>query len=152
RFARAPRREKGRLMSQDSPQFHAEGVTITVQDKHWLSQGAGSSTASARPLFQAEQAENSVHFSSAFAQASGLTEPDLPVECIQAVVAGFDEKNKHWRLGLHLVTAPDNRLRFIELAHWPMGEHEQFAAESQTAANILAEYLHRPLKLLASRK
>src|SRR5258708_40179361 len=102
--------QKGRPMSQSPPQFHAEGVTIAFHDQQWVLQG---SEMTAAPLFQADQVDKFVHFSPAFAQAREVSEADLPLECIQAVVAGFDEKHKQWRAGLHLVIWQENRPLFI---------------------------------------
>src|SRR5258708_14337316 len=83
-------------MSQNPPQFHAEGVTIAIHNQQWV---LHSTETAAAPLFQADQVDKFVHFSPAFAQTSELSEANLPVECIQAVVAGFDEKLKQCRLG-----------------------------------------------------
>jgi len=124
----------------------ADGVEINIEEGKWRlynTEGANSLS----PFFYVIRGTGLMNYVSRFGETRGLPGDVLSADYVQAVVVGFDEKVKRWRLGVQVQLRENEKPRFIELVHWPQGDDEQYATESHRAGKVLAEYLECPLKL-----
>lgn len=129
----------------------ADGVEINIEEGKWrLYNTAGANSLS--PFFYVIRGTRLLNYVSRFGEARGLPGDVMAADYVQAVVVGFDEKIKRWRLGIQVVFKEGEKPRFIELVHWPEGEDEQYAVDSHRAGHVLAEYIGCPLKLFNVKK
>ncbi len=124
----------------------ADGVEINIEEGKWRlynTEGANSLS----PFFYVIRGTGLLNYVSRFGESRGLPGDVLAADYVQAVVVGFDDKIKRWRLGVQVLLKEGEKPRFVELVHWPQGDDEQYATESHRSGHVLADYLECPLKL-----
>ncbi|HML20425.1 MAG TPA: hypothetical protein PKD09_02175 [Aggregatilinea sp.] len=102
-------------------------------------------------VFRAVHGGAVMEYSADFGEARRLPGTVCAVEHVQSVVIGYDEKSRRWLLGLYM-NQPQDKPRWVELVHWPVGDNRMYGAAAQQAGRALADYIGSPLKIFGAKK
>ncbi len=129
----------------------AENVEIVIQDGFWRLIPTDESLSST-PMFWIARGAGVMEYTPRFAESHKLPGTVLSTEYVRAVVIGYEEKTRRWRLGFHVSRTAQDKPRWLELVHWPPGNNSLYAAAAQQAGRQLAEHLGCPLKIFGAKK
>jgi hypothetical protein len=129
----------------------AENYEISIYEGRWMLIPVGDQI-STRPDFQVLRGSGVMEYTPGFGQAHKLPGTVLSIEYVRAVVIGYDEKSRRWRLGFHIGRTGADESRWLELVYWPSGDNMLYAAAAQQAGRELAEHVGCPLKIFGVKK
>lgn len=129
----------------------AEHVEIVIQDGNWRLLSLANEF-SDRPEFWVLRGSGVMEYTPAFAQEHRLPGTVLSVEYVRAVVIGYEQKSRRWRLGFHVSRTTEDQPRWLELVRWPESDNDIHAAAAQRAGRELAEHIGCPLKIFGAKK
>ncbi len=130
----------------------ADGVDIEIQEDSWRLVPAAEELLSGTPVFWVMRGSGVMEYTPGFGAERRLPGTVLSLEYVRAVVIGYDEKKRRWRLGFHLARRATDKPRWLELVRWPVGNNELYAAAAQQAGRALSECVGCPLKIFGAKK
>ncbi len=129
----------------------AENVEIVIKDGNWRLISTANELSNT-PEFWVLRGSGIMEYTPAFAQEHRLPGTVLSVEYVRAVVIGYEQKTRHWRLGFHVARTTEDKPRWLELVRWPESDNDMHAAAAQRAGRELAEHIGCPLKIFGAKK
>ena len=130
----------------------ADGMDIEIQEDSWRLVPAADGLLSGTPVFWVMRGAEIMEYTPAFGAERRLPGTVLSLEYVRAVVIGYDEKARRWRLGFHLARRATDKPRWLELICWPEGHNELYAAAAHQAGRALSERAGCPLKIFGAKK
>jgi hypothetical protein len=133
------------------PTIPAEDVEIEIDEGRWRLFDL-ENPLTPYPAFEAIQGAGTIEYSAKFGFAHKLPGTILSINYIQAVVIGYDDRDRRWRLGFHIVRTTEDKTRWLPLVRWPHGDNLQHSTNVQLAGRELARYIGCPLKVFGAKK
>ncbi len=130
----------------------ADGMDIEIQENTWRLIPADETSLSGTPVFWVMRGSGVMEYTPAFGAEHRLPGTVLSLEYVRAVVIGYDEKARRWRLGFHLARRATDKPRWLELVRWPRGNNTLYATAAHQAGRALSEYVGCPLKIFGAKK
>ena len=130
----------------------ADGMDVEIQEDAWRLVPAGEELLSGTPVFWVMRGSGVMEYTPGFGAEHRLPGTVLSLEYVRAVVIGYDEKARRWRLGFHLARRATDKPRWLELVSWPQGNNELYAAAAHQAGRALSERVGCPLKIFGAKK
>ncbi|MBN1563747.1 MAG: hypothetical protein JXA10_07905 [Anaerolineae bacterium] len=129
----------------------AENVEIVIREGTWRILSSGQSL-TPDILFQVTRGGGVIEYADDYGRDHHLPGTVLSVNYVRAVVIGYEENSRCWKLGFHVARNDQEKARWLELVRWLPSDNDRYAQAAQQAGRELAEHIGCPLKVFGAKK